>query len=201
MIQQAGMRQTWVNNWCTGWNSRGLWILEGLHREVDVWCGHQTNYDRPPGDHTGTLGEELLVDEGLQQRAFASALLQKQTRLQSAISAACNTCCSIHLATRLASDHHDLWQFRQRVLYIGLVLRQRCKRSLDLASDLQQTIHWFSQLAVGTQLDALQTRTMGEKLDFATELPRVLRVTSSLTARAYGASRQGGESRSRFPRL
>lgn len=200
IIQQAGICQTWVNNGCTGWNIRVLWILEGLHREVDVWCCHQTNDDRPPGDHTGTLREELLVDEGLQQCAFTSALLEKQTWLQSIISA--HTCCrKFTPRTRLASDHNHLWQFCQRVLYIGLVLRQRCKRGLDLTSDLQQTIHWFSKLAVGrsgTQLDVLQTRTIGERLDFATELLRVLLVTSSLTARTYGTSRQGGGSCSRF---
>lgn len=55
----------------------------------------------------------------------------------------------IQLATRLASDHDDLRQLCQCVLYIGLVLRQRCKRGLDLTGDLQQTIHWFLELAAG----------------------------------------------------
>lgn len=46
-----------------------------------------------------------------------------------------------YIATYLVSNHNDLGQLCQRVLYIGLVLRQGCQRSLDLARDLQQTIH------------------------------------------------------------
>lgn len=74
---------TWVSYGCTGWDSRSLRVLECLHRENDPWCCHQTDDYRSPSNHIVTLGEELLINEGLQQGALAGTLFKKSNTIVS----------------------------------------------------------------------------------------------------------------------